>query len=272
MVALTFPCLLLSIIMISNRPELPELCMALPLLDHLQSLSFVPRYYYGDVPDIQPGSSRFNRMAVTADVNAHSLRHLCICGEVFTACSTRSTFSALVDLALLSPMDTVGLHSVFEDLSQLQSLAICMDHASEGYTMATVFQEHADALPHLKSFKLLAVWMDANDVNAVAAFLERKASLERLDFVNQIGAGPELNNEPLLRLLADLPRLTAFGCDVRTRRLTADHLARLSARIPQRVTALVLNIAVGSSEWAATEEDWARFVSSASVRIVQLRV
>ena len=201
-------------------------------------------------------------MVATADVNARSLRHLCICGEVFTACSARSTFSALVDLALLSPIDSAGLRSVFKDLSQLQSLTICMDNGSNGDMMAEIFEEHSDALPHLRSFKLLAIWMDPEDMNAIAAFLEMKASLERLDIVNQThGAGLGLDDEPLLRILADLPRLTTFGCDIRTHRLTADHLDRLSACIPQRVTALLLNIAI-EEEWATTGEDWARFVSS----------
>ena len=211
-------------------------------------------------------------MVATADVNAKSLRHLCICGEVFTACSVRSIFSALVDLALLSPIDSAGLHLVFEDLSQLQSLTICMDHGSNGDTMAEIFEEHSDALPHLRSFKLLAIWMEAEDMDAIAAFLKRKTSLERLDIVNQThSAGPEVDNEPLLRILADLLRLTTFGCDVRTHQLTADHLARLSACIPQQVTALLLNIAI-EEEWATTEEDWARFVSSASSPELFLRV
>ena len=232
------------------------------MIDCLKSLSFVSRYYSGDVSDIYPGTPRFDRMALTANVNQKSLRRLCILGEVFAACNTWS-FSSLIDLALLSPIDSVGLHSVFEDLIQLQSLTICLDHFVDGETIADVFEEHSDALSHLKHFKLLAMGLDPEDINAVAAFLRLKASLERLDFVSQSRAGPELKNEPLLAVLNDLPHLTVFGCDVRTRRLTADHLARLSACIPQQVTALVLNVAV-EFEWATTEEDWAQFVSPAS--------
>ncbi|KAI1787076.1 hypothetical protein LXA43DRAFT_1030657 [Ganoderma leucocontextum] len=219
-------------------PDLPELCPWLPLINKLQSLSFVSRYY-DHIPDVYQGSNNFKRIVQTVEVNAKSLRRLSLSGEIFTACSTWS---------LSSPL--------FEDCTQLRSLALCLDH-DIGDDFTEIFEEHAHALPHLTSFRLLATWMGPEDIDALAAFLQGKTSLERLDFVNQTAAGSELNNEPLLRILAGLPRLAVFGCDVRTRQLTADHFAHLSACIPHRVTALALNVAV--SEWAGTEEDWAQF-------------
>ena len=246
-----------------NSPDLPEFCPWLPYINQLKSLSFLPRYY-DCIADIYRGTNRYNRITQAANTNAKSLRHLSLYGEIFSGCHTWS-FTSLVDLTLLSPMDALGLHAVFEDCTQLRSLALCLDHGMHE-DLSDIFDEHAHALPHLAAFKFRTCWIEPADVESLAAFLRGKAALERLDCVCQTAAGSELDCEPLLGILAGLPRLTVFGCDVGTKRLTADHLARLDACIPQQVTALALNVAVG--EWGATEEDWARFVrrSSNSVR------
>ncbi|KAM5534154.1 hypothetical protein V8D89_012174 [Ganoderma adspersum] len=240
-------------------PELPELCPWLPLINQLKSLSFLPRYY-DCITDIYRGTNRYNRITQTVNTNAKSLRHLSLYGEIFSGCHTWS-FTSLVDLTLLSPMDAVGLHAVFEDCTQLRSLALCLDHGIHE-DLSDIFEEHVDALPHLTAFKFLTCWIELEDVESLAAFLRGKASLERLDCVCQTAAQSGLDCEPLLGILAQLPRLTVFGCEVGTKRLTADHLARLNACIPQQVTALALNVAV--DEWGATEEDWARFFEARS--------
>lgn len=242
-----------------NSPDLPEFCPWLPYINQLQSLSFISRYF-DHTPDIYLGTNRYNRITQTVGSSANSLRRLSLYGEIFSGCDT-SSFNSLVDLTLLSPMDSLGLHAVFEDCTQLRSLALCVDHAIDD-DFSEIFEEHADALPHLTAFKFLASWIQQEDVESLVAFLRGKTALERLDCVTQIPPRAELNCEPLLGILAELPRLTVFGCDVGTKRLTADHLDRLNARIPQQVTALALNVAV--SEWEATEEDWARFVRRSS--------
>ncbi|PIL26340.1 hypothetical protein GSI_12096 [Ganoderma sinense ZZ0214-1] len=197
-------------------------------------------------------------MAQTVETNAKSLRHLSLYGEIFSSCSTWK-LTSLVDLTLLSPMDSTGLHAVFEDCTQLRSLALCLDHGLLE-ELSDIFEEHVDALPHLTAFKFHCSWIQHEDIESLAAFLRGKTSLERLDCVNQAGPGPGLCCEPLLKILPDLPRLTVLGIDVSTLRLTAEHLSHLNACIPQRVTALVLDVAV--AEWEATEDDWAQFFAS----------
>ncbi|TBU24541.1 hypothetical protein BD311DRAFT_701857 [Dichomitus squalens] len=144
-------------------------------------------------------------------------------------------------------------------INHLRSLAFLPHHKIDG-DLADVFEEHSDALPLLTSCKVMCGWMTAEDIEAFATFLQGKSFLQRLDFVHSYGWASEdepLTNEPVLRVLKDLPHLTILGCDIRSQQLTSDHLAELSACIPRHLTALSLRIS--ASEMTLTEDEWAEF-------------
>ena len=137
------------------------------------------------------------------------------------------------------------------------------DHHTDG-EVEGLLEGNRDALPHLTSFKFLGYFTTDEEIKAFAKFLKRKTALERLDFVNPGGDSfwpdeCDLDSAPLLKILKHLPRLTVLGCDIRTDRLTAKLLTKLSRWIPQSITALSLTIA--ATKCVASEQSWIKFVS-----------
>ena len=240
-----------------DSPELLHSYQELLPCDGLRSLSFVHADGHCPLP-IFPEHRRFISMKRLITANIKSLIRLAVAGNVLWACDM-PLLSNIVDMILISPKDLSGLPYLFTHCTQMQSFTLHVD-SGECDEFSAILHNHSDAFPLLKSCKLRFAAAPSTQLNVAAEFLRKKPFLECLDFKNafEIASGSNISNEPVLKLLSDLPHLRVFGCSINQKELTPDHLRRLCQYIPPQLNALALTLYMDES--TVTEADWEEFV------------
>ncbi|KAM5534146.1 hypothetical protein V8D89_012166 [Ganoderma adspersum] len=239
------------------HPEIPP-DMCLPSFNQLKSLVFTHRFL-DHLPAMHANNVPYHKTVhETITANAATLRRLDVFGDVLWACPPTS-FSNLHELTIVFPRTLDGLTSVFEHCRALGSFTLCLHQ--DGPELRGVLAAHPDALPNLTSLKLLSAYeLPEEAIKDVATFLKKKKRLRRLDVLTRTESPTGRANEPLLKIMPELPCLEVLGLDLRPARLTAAHVKLLQQHVPPQVTALFLFLQAESS--SARAAHWRNFFST----------
>ncbi|KAI1787073.1 hypothetical protein LXA43DRAFT_896729, partial [Ganoderma leucocontextum] len=243
-------------------------------LPRLTSLAFLQRHHPRRPITEDSTAAAMTSIRALITTNATTLRSLCVYGDILLDLDV-SSFKHLTELSIVNPRTLPNFTAIFEQCTAIRSFTLCdkaryddqedvtYEHWSND-EFTDVVRAHPGAFPHLTSLKLMGAWFWADQMEAVAAFLRDKASLRRLDLMNDKwtrwdGDGIVDDWCPLLEILSGFAHLEVLGFDMRGAHLTADDMRCLERYIPRWVTALLVTVFAESSK--AQVEDWRRLIT-----------
>ncbi|KAI9060346.1 hypothetical protein FKP32DRAFT_1595425 [Trametes sanguinea] len=169
-----------------------------------------------------------------------ALRRLWVQGTAIWFAPIRM-LSGLQELCLLMPASLDGLILAFHHCTELRSFGLLALHRSRAYELKSALEAMPNALPHLRSFKLIMYSPSDSPAltSALHAFLRGKKELRRLDI--QTRCVSEVDQEaPFYDILPTFPKLEVVGMKIKGMTSPQEDLKRLDARLPLGLTALLI--------------------------------
>ncbi|KAI0640854.1 hypothetical protein C8Q79DRAFT_920710 [Trametes meyenii] len=182
-----------------------------------------------------------------------TLRALHVAGDAIWNIPMRS-FVNLQELVLQDPETLNALGLVLRHCAQLTSFALVVSSLFAPRQLYRVFEENADAVPELTSFKLI-MYGDCfmQHTEELLRFLRGKKWLRRLDVELNLDSADEGEYTQWYELLSEFPKLEVLGMGICGHTFTTDILARLDENIPPGVCALLLLLDFAHTDVAPAE-------------------